>query len=88
MRIQVQDHKYIIEIQQLYGNKPDQYEYIGHIDKIFMTMKEAAEYYNVIHPGLPKLPPQRNQVSTWNPYTKQRWVIRKYMYIENLSLRV
>lgn len=86
--MQVQNHKYVLEVQHLYGNKPNQYEYVGYLDKIFKTMSEAAEYYNRIHPHLPKIPPQRNQVSTWNPDTMQRWVIRKYERVEKLSMRV
>jgi hypothetical protein len=80
--------QYVLELQQLYPDNPPihpktgfymgKYEFVGYIDKVFTSMKDTAEYYNQCNPHMPKLSPNRNQVSAWDTNTYTRCVIRKY----------
>lgn len=76
---------YILEVQRFYTychiTNPEwngKFEHIGYINKLFITKKEASDYYNQFNTHMRQLN-ENSGASDWDPYTKLRYVVREYL---------
>ena len=76
---------FILEAQKFYSDghikHPEwkgKFDHIGYVKKVFKSMNEAAEYYDIHHPKMRKLNSFGTWRSDWDPQTDLRYVVREY----------
>ena len=78
---------YILEVQRfdpnghiLYPEWNGKSEHIGYMNKVFITKKEAAEYYDLHNPHMRKLNLHRTWAYDNDPNTNLQYIVREHYY--------
>jgi hypothetical protein len=77
---------YILEVQKFTsGGKSEVaiqmngiFTHIGYMDKIFLSKQEACDYYDIYNKHMRSLNAHGTWSSDWDPYSRLRYVVRKY----------
>jgi hypothetical protein len=77
---------YIIEVQKFTNTSPNparteklgMYVHIGYMNKVFLTTKEASDYYDKFNPHMRPLNAHKTLRSDWDPKSYLRYIVREY----------